>query len=368
MVNYLLLNIAVKLVISAFFLFNFTIILQLIKHERECYKGTEEDKRSSLIFLESMIILILVIIWFDLNITSEMSSEGLTALLVMFFGFPAVLLLILIIYHTIMGVILKKPKLRRFGNEFCLRDDADAKKERIKFDAIRKITHIALFIGILLIIEISKHFIGSRPLEIIFGNPDGSTVVLNLFTSKPFLNTQAFIIMLFYALSTLFLIFDTTRLSTKVHFIMNKTIQRSMRKEELDTIAGYVYMPIGYLIVSFCCPETIIIGIFCLSAFADSAAAIYGIRFGKHKIKINPKKSWEGALAGFLTAAISSALFVGPIWGILAGLLFMVLDILSNKIRINDNILVPISTLLLFFILNLLNISAQCLFPITPFV
>ncbi|MBD3353108.1 MAG: hypothetical protein GF364_16625, partial [Candidatus Lokiarchaeota archaeon] len=207
-----------------------------------------------------------------------------------------------------------------------------------------------------------------RVPEDMFGNPNGSSVVVNLTYEVPFQVTQSFIIMLFYGISSLFLLLETTRLSNNIHFFLNHTIQRTLRKEELDTIAAYVYMPVGYLFIALTCPETVIIGVFCLSAFADSAAAIVGIKFGKHKIDINPKKSWEGLIGGFATAAVTTSLFVGPIWGISAALLFAVLDLLTPTIiKINDNISVPVFTVLLFFLFNILNINAVCYLPITPF-
>lgn len=42
----------------------------------------------------------------------------------------------------------------------------------------------------------------------------------------------------------------------------------------------------------------------CLAAFiTDTAALAFGLKFGKHKLtKISPKKTWEGAIGGVLTA------------------------------------------------------------------
>ncbi|MHA1339653.1 MAG: diacylglycerol/polyprenol kinase family protein [Promethearchaeota archaeon] len=374
-INYPLIDLFVKLLITGFFGLNILLILQLIKNnmrntrkdqEAESNKEGADERNPSLIFLIICLIFIDLVFWFDLKINPGLSPEGFMALMVIFFGLPSLLLIILIFYNILMHLILKKPKLRRYGCEICLREDAHHIKTRFKLDLIRKFFHFLLFGIIILLIKVSERFIGSRPYNEVFGNPDGSTVVLNLGYELPFLMVQSFIIILFYGLSIAFLLLETTRLSKHVHFILNKSIQRTLRKSELDTIAGYVYMPVGYLIVALTCPETITLGIFCLSAFADSAAAIFGIKFGKHKISFNPKKSWEGAIAGFFTAFLSSSLFIGMTWGFFAGLTFLVLDILSPTIlKIDDNISVPIFCVLVFFILNLANIPAYTILPLT---
>ncbi len=62
-------------------------------------------------------------------------------------------------------------------------------------------------------------------------------------------------------------------------------------------------------------PE-VLVGYFILTWFYDTAAYLYGKRFGKHKFfeRISPKKSWEGTIAGgvitIITAFGLSLLFV----------------------------------------------------------
>jgi phosphatidate cytidylyltransferase len=49
----------------------------------------------------------------------------------------------------------------------------------------------------------------------------------------------------------------------------------------------------------------------------DSAAFFVGVAFGRHKLwpRLSPKKSWEGTIAGWITAAI-----VGAVWIIITPL------------------------------------------------
>lgn len=53
--------------------------------------------------------------------------------------------------------------------------------------------------------------------------------------------------------------------------------------------------------------------------FADTGAYFIGMRFGKHKMapRVSPKKSWEGYIAGIISAVIFNALLAG-VWSLRA--------------------------------------------------
>ena len=55
----------------------------------------------------------------------------------------------------------------------------------------------------------------------------------------------------------------------------------------------------------------IIIGYFIIQWVSDTGAFVFGVSFGKHRLfeRISPKKSWEGAIGGFI-ATIGAAFFV----------------------------------------------------------
>ncbi|PKK86104.1 MAG: hypothetical protein CVT48_02635 [Thermoplasmata archaeon HGW-Thermoplasmata-1] len=74
----------------------------------------------------------------------------------------------------------------------------------------------------------------------------------------------------------------------------------------------------------------------------DTAAALFGIRFGRHKLPLQEKKSWEGTIAGTLVTFGSTLAFVGiPAAAVLA-FLFMVSDILIPFfIPVSDNLVNP---------------------------
>ncbi len=73
----------------------------------------------------------------------------------------------------------------------------------------------------------------------------------------------------------------------------------------------------------------------------DSAAYFIGVTFGRHKLwpRISPKKSWEGTIAGWITAAIVGAVWImitplsanyDPRFGLVIGLFSGVLALLGD--------------------------------------
>ncbi len=71
----------------------------------------------------------------------------------------------------------------------------------------------------------------------------------------------------------------------------------------------------------------------------DSISTLIGVHVGAHKIKINPKKSWEGTLSGLLGAFAVCSLFTNPLTAFIASLTGMIIEFLP--IEINDNLLIP---------------------------
>jgi phosphatidate cytidylyltransferase len=54
--------------------------------------------------------------------------------------------------------------------------------------------------------------------------------------------------------------------------------------------------------------RAIIIGVFILIWTADTAAYVFGVSFGKHRLfeRISPKKSWEGFIGGFVLSMVAA--------------------------------------------------------------
>ena len=80
-------------------------------------------------------------------------------------------------------------------------------------------------------------------------------------------------------------------------------------------------------------------------AAGDSAATIIDI-LGRHHLPYNRKKTWEGSIA-FFVFSLSACLFVGWIGALLAAIAAFVE---SLPTPVDDNLLVPVSVLILFLL------------------
>jgi len=89
------------------------------------------------------------------------------------------------------------------------------------------------------------------------------------------------------------------------------------------TIFSIVYLALPLSFINFIVfpeinPETVyspklLIAMFILIWVYDSAAYLFGVSFGKHRLfeRISPKKSWEGAIGGACTALVAAWIISG---------------------------------------------------------
>ncbi|MHA1727514.1 MAG: phosphatidate cytidylyltransferase, partial [Promethearchaeota archaeon] len=128
------------------------------------------------------------------------------------------------------------------------------------------------------------------------------------------------------------------------------------RKKEINALASHFYLFISFSFAAYILPPLLTISVIGIVCIADSAASIFGIRFGKKKIRINPKKTWVGTAAGTISAFIITSIFIGLLYGIITAFIFMIIDIFTEKpINISDNLSVPVILTLVYVTLNLLG-------------
>ncbi|MHA1731708.1 MAG: phosphatidate cytidylyltransferase [Promethearchaeota archaeon] len=136
-------------------------------------------------------------------------------------------------------------------------------------------------------------------------------------------------------------------------FPLRKTLHKNKRRCEVDMFAAHVYMAPALLVgMMFLAANysTLERGIYAMvsvvlvTVFADMSAALVGRKWGRHKWPehLCEGKSFEGSVAGMVTAYIVSFLFVGPVVGLMAPLVFFLTDIPMSRLELSDNWTTPL--------------------------
>ncbi len=353
----------IKLFIAAVFAFLFVGVAKHANTARKRDGTAKTENFQSLWAINVAIVMIVLFMVLRFDFTEKVENASAILVPIFLFGTPFALVLLYVFSNLIQVVVRKKEKKRRWGTEMAEYPDPDSKIKK-RLDLQRKATHIIIFISIFIIMAIIRPYASEYDEYTFWGDETGGSIFQRLGESPPFSVAQGILILFFYVLSLVFLFIEVTRISTwkYSHFPLHQTIQRTLRKKELDSIASYTHFSVGFLFASLFLMPTLLLAAFALFSLGDVMAATIGIRYGKHKIPFNKDKSWEGTLGGFLFSFIPAMLFVGPIWGLLAGIMFVLIDIFSpTPILIADNILIPMACVGLFMILSLLGIPAVSL-------
>ncbi len=129
--------------------------------------------------------------------------------------------------------------------------------------------------------------------------------------------------------------------------IFNFLTREVLRKKEFNAAGPQIYLVTGvilsYLLYVMGLVHILAVATGILVAcFSDALAALIGRKYGKHKITCigGDVKSYEGFLAGAGSAFVIALIIVGPIYAIIATIIFFILDYFP--VIIADNILNPI--------------------------
>ncbi|MCL4510109.1 MAG: dolichol kinase [Bacteroidetes bacterium] len=157
-------------------------------------------------------------------------------------------------------------------------------------------------------------------------------------------------------LTVIFIILDLARYEIpQFSGLFYKFVGFLLRKHEVDekkhALNGATFMLISAVICIVIFPKYIMVSSFVVLILADSASAVFGKRFGKHKIfpSRGMPKSYEGSLAFIIAGAAAVALtpkvdylFAEYLVGIAATVVASAAEVLSYDI-VDDNIAIPIS-------------------------
>ncbi len=128
---------------------------------------------------------------------------------------------------------------------------------------------------------------------------------------------------------------------------LNFVTKPVLRNKEHNSIGPQIFLLIGvsfsYMLYIMGLVNVLVVftGIL-IACFSDALAAIAGRFYGNHKVKCigGDIKSVEGFIAGTFSAFLIGLILVGPIYALLAALIFFLLDFFPTYIA--DNILNPI--------------------------
>jgi dolichol kinase len=139
---------------------------------------------------------------------------------------------------------------------------------------------------------------------------------------------------------------EYVRLRTYPLRLFDFLVNKMLRGHERTSMAAYVYWFAGSLPVILLLSKMLAMTTIAVTLLGDTLAALVGVALGRHKLPMNPSKSWEGTFAGtvtsfFVTLLLSSILTSPNLpLSLVAAAVFAVVDII--RLPIDDNFLMPL--------------------------
>jgi dolichol kinase len=280
----------------------------------------------------------------------------------LFLGIPILIILVFTLISTGLSNLYKKI-FRKDISKFKARADEKVRAwSKLKKDVYRKLNHVLVFISLIIlwiislwvVISITKSSSGMIPIEenlfliylSIFSNPNS---ILSILYSLGWFYYVLFFF--FYTFCLLTLASEFARKSHRYTFPFNFFTRFYLSEEEKRDYGTYLVFFIGHMFAAFISPPMVFFAILGVSSIADLMTSQIGIRFGKKPIFWNKNKTWEGSIAGFLTAFLICVFFIGFIWALVFACAFLVFDIITNKpLKLSDNLLTPLGLSLLYLL------------------
>jgi dolichol kinase len=133
--------------------------------------------------------------------------------------------------------------------------------------------------------------------------------------------------------------------------VLSQITWRAAKKTELYEFAtAPIHFAVGIALSLLIFPEPICYVAITVLTLGDSAAHIFGMKFGKTRLPFNKGKNLEGSIAGFVFAFLGALVFVDPALALVAAAVGMLVEAVPSPI--NDNLTIPLlSGLVLFLIM-----------------
>ena len=119
------------------------------------------------------------------------------------------------------------------------------------------------------------------------------------------------------------------------------------RKKELP-FHGAITFFFGCFLATILFQQFIATASITVLALSDSLSTLIGSFFGRHKLFINKKKSWEGSIVFFVTTLMILLFFIDPIKALIIAIFVTFIEMLP---KIDDNLTIPLTTGLLIWLL-----------------
>ena len=171
----------------------------------------------------------------------------------------------------------------------------------------------------------------------------------SVFAFMLFFLGKSICIPLFIIIAILFFVADFLRLKNQyVQNIYNIFFDVVTRNSEKNRITGASYVFLSIVLVTLLFDVKIAVASLLIMSFADPVASLMGRAFGNFIIL---NKTIEGSISFFIVSVIVLSVFDFSSETILYVSIFCTLiELVSNKIKIDDNLLVPLSSAVLLFI------------------
>jgi len=119
---------------------------------------------------------------------------------------------------------------------------------------------------------------------------------------------------------------------------------------------GSIMFILGVLIAFYFFPKDIALAGIMILTFGDSINTIVGLR-GRIKNPFNKKRFIEGFIAGFAFAFVGALFFVSFVEALIASFIAMVFEGFDIKLKLNDNVTIPLVSCLSIYLLRFLLLT-----------
>ncbi len=111
------------------------------------------------------------------------------------------------------------------------------------------------------------------------------------------------------------------------------------RPKEYKYLGAMTFFLGASVVLYFFPAETAVLSIVVLSV-GDSLSTLVGVNFGRHALFCNPKKTWEGFLAGLVGSFMACMFLTSPLTAFIASFAGSSIEVYPDNL--NDNLTIPV--------------------------